>query len=114
MLSKRAAKEYAYSLVCDGKVCFHQLNEDERYTLTGMLLEKTPMIHAYEYISDADSKCELPYMLGKCMETRDPKLGEDIIELLFNNAANAMSYKIDELLKEQETEYKFNQEERGL
>jgi hypothetical protein len=114
MLSKRAAKEYAYNLVMDGKVCFHQLNEEERHTLSGMLLEKTAMIHAYEYVSDADSKCELPYMLGKYMETKCSQLGANILEFMCNNAANAMSHQIDELLKEQETEYKFNQEAGGL
>lgn len=108
MLSKKAAKSYAYNLVCEGKFCFNQLNEIERSKLTGLLLEITPIIHSYEYISDADSKCEIPYLLGKFLETGNTDLSNEIISLLKTNAVNSMSNRIDELLKEQEEEYNFD------
>lgn len=111
MFSKRAAKQYAYDLASDGKVCFNQLNREEAEILTGMLLEATPQLHAYEYISDADFKCELPYMLAKLMrQNGKQEIDKDIIEFMKENAVRSMSIQIDELLKEEEKNYLFDKE----
>lgn len=111
MLSRKSSKNYAYILVSEGKICFNQLNDIEKEKLTGLLLESTPMIHAYEYISEADLKCEIPYMLGKLLETGNEDMSKSIIEKLKNNAITYMSRSIDEILSEQEQEYNFNKKE---
>lgn len=108
MLSKRTAREYAYSLVADGKYCYQQLTKTDKMVLTGFLLKSTPKLHAYEYISEADAKTELPFLLAKYLGSQDSNVAKEIINLLCNNAVNFMSKEIDELLAEQEKEYMFN------
>ncbi len=109
MLSKIQIRNYAYNLVVEGKVCYSQLNTIERNKLAGLLIENTRLINAYECISDADIKTELPYMLGKFMETGDVNIGEEILVFLQENAARSMAKEIDELLAGQEIEFKFEQ-----
>lgn len=113
MISKKDARRYAYDLVAEGKVCYQQLQTCEKEILTGLLIEATPHLHAYEYISDADPKTELPYMLGKYMETNNQDLGKDILKMMIENACKQMSGSIDTLLKEQQEQYDFDQKFDG-
>ncbi len=113
MISQRQAKQYAYSLVAEGKYCFNQLIDIERSKLTAFIIQKTPEIYSYECISEADYKNEVPYLLAKYMETGDQDLGKDLLELMKKNAENYLSKQIDELLADQESEYKFDRQADG-
>jgi hypothetical protein len=113
MLNKAKAKDYAYDLVLDGKYYFCQLNESEKSKLAGLLLEATPQTYVYEYISEADAKTELPYMLAKFMQNNSDDLKNDIINFMKEHAYNRMEKQIDEILKEQEENYHFNLKYEG-
>lgn len=106
MFSKRAVKEYASQLVYMGKVCFQQLDEEEARVMASHIIESTPLIHSYDYVSEADHKTELPYMLAKYMQTQNKDLGQSILELLCRNATIQASNEIDQVLAEKEQDYK--------
>jgi hypothetical protein len=108
MLRKNAAKKYAYDLVIDKKYCYHQLDQDEREKLTGLIMQSTPLNYLYDYIADADMKSEVPCMLSKLLENNDVNLRYDIVELLKNNACTYASNQIDALLEEALEDYNFD------
>ncbi len=108
MRKQHEARRFAYYLIDNKKTCFSQLNDLEKQELTGMIIESANDTYCYEYISEADKKTELPYMLAKYMQTKNRMLGQDILDLMIDNAVKFSSTEIDQLLNEQEEQYQFD------
>lgn len=108
MLRKTEAKRYAYDLVMDGKFCYHQLKQDEREMLTGLIMKATPLSYLHEYIGEADKKNELPIMLAHLLENPGKDAQEDLVNMLKENACDYSAKQIDAMLEEASAEYEFN------
>jgi len=108
MLSKKEARRFAYDLILDRKRCITELTDSDKENLASLLIESTDKYHAHEYIGDADSHNELPYLLAAYMRRRDPETAQSLLDTLVNNAVKFAGNEIVDILLEQEQEYEFD------
>jgi hypothetical protein len=105
MQTSRDVRRYAYDLVKDDKTQYHMLDEEEKGKITGLIIRSTEKINVWEYITEADFKNELPYLLAEYLETGSIVLGEAILKTLRDNAILYASKEIISFLDEQEKEW---------
>lgn len=100
-------KSYAMDMVREGKKEFCQLDIDEKEKMTGLIMNNTPIIHLWDYISEADHKNDIPQLLSKYLETGNEEFGLEILEKLKQNAVNFASNEIIKTLNDQSAEYDY-------
>lgn len=103
----RNLKSYAMDMVKDGKKEFRNLDIDEKEKFTGLIMNSTPVIHLWEYISEADYRNDLPLLLSKYLETGNEEIGLEILEKLRSNAVSYASNEIMEILEDQCKEHNY-------
>src|SRR5690242_17625583 len=105
MFNKKEIRKYIYNLILDGKKSITDLCKDEKEIATGLIIDGHDKYSAHEFIGDADSNCNLPFLLSKYMVTKDKEVGQLLLDTLVENAINFSGNIIVDLLLEQENEY---------
>ena len=110
MITKREVRKYAYDLASSGKVEYCLLSELEKEKITSLIIQGCSLVNIWEYITEADFKNELPFMLSAYLNNKDRDLGSDILEKLVTNAVNYAAKEAIGILEEQSSEYNFNKQ----
>lgn len=93
-------RSYAYDLALDKKVCYQQLNNEEKSIMTSLIINTCDVSAAWEFISESDKQNELPFLLSKYMNGFKVEDEENIIKKMSENACNYASKRIDEVLED--------------
>jgi hypothetical protein len=114
MQTLKEARLYADDLIDDGKTQYHMLDEYEKCVLTGHIINSTDKFHIWEYITEADYKNELPYILSKWLVDDSHHYPFELATIMKKNALEYASKEAIRILEEQlhewELDKKFNNE----
>ena len=113
MLNKKEVRKFIYDLMSDGKNCITKLSDEEKEVATAMIIEGSDKFSANEYVSEADTTCDLPHLLAKYMAYRDSESAQDLLDTMVSNAVKYAGNTIVDLIIEQEEEYNFNNKYDG-
>ena len=107
----QAIRSYAYDLVAEKKVSYALLNEEEKSILTGLIINNSKPITAHEYITEADKKDELPYLLGDYLSSlrygpdKSVEKLEEMVRFMSEKAYEYASNEIDKILQDIEVQF---------
>ena len=108
MHKKHEVRHLAYSLVVEGKNCITKLTDEDKEELASLIIEGYDKFRANEFITEADTTSELPYMLARYMKKRDSESAQSLLDTMVENAVRYAGNDIVDFLLEQEEEYNFN------
>ena len=112
-MNKKEVRKVAYDLIVDGKKCITSLTDEDKELMTSAIIEAHNKANAFEFITEADSHLELPYMLANYMRRRDSETAQAILDYMVENAVRYAGNDIVDFLLEQEQEYNFNKKYDG-